>query len=419
MRSLRALSSALQGSCLIALLAGAGFAQTTWYVDASAAPGGNGTAASPYADIAEAIQAATTVTGDTLLVAPGTYDGYIGTGLKGLSVVSSAGPEVTVLDGSPYLFGPEFGPVFRVEGFTILVGSLPMRMDVAALERCVVRPKNPPGSIAIIAGAAYGGSSTFLTRCTVAGFYLGVQEAAISSCDLYLESSVLANLDKDVRGENTYVTAFYSYVGELDVLSAVIQHPVPGSSPGLWDAAAGDFHLLPLAACVDAGDPALPPDPDGSRADAGALPFDAQHVPHPSAYAAGLVHSGGCAPRIDWSGTPSLSGPDDFVIRSGSSLNNVLGLFLVGTAAKATPFAGGNLFVAPPFVRGPVMSSGGNAGGPDCSGEFVWHVSHAYMQAQGWLPGQVRYAQAWGRDPGSAHPAKSQLSNGLVFQVEP
>lgn len=283
----------------------------------------------------------------------------------------------------------------------------------------MVRPKNPPGSIAILAGTAYGGSDTILSRCTIAGFYVGVQEAAFSSCELYLESSVLSNFSVDVRGENAYVMADYSYVGALDVISAVLQHPVLGPSPGLWDAAAGDLHLLPLSICIDAGDPSLPQDPDGSLPDVGALAFDPQHVPQPSAYGAGLVHSGGCAPRIDWSGTPSLSGPDDFVIRSGSSLNNVLGLFLVGSAAKAIPFAGGSLLVAPPFMRGPVVFSGGNAGGPDCSGVFTWPVSHAFMQQQGWQAGQVRYAQAWGRDPGSAHSQKSQLSNGLVFQVEP
>jgi hypothetical protein len=35
-----------------------------------------------------------------------------------------------------------------------------------------------------------------------------------------------------------------------------------------------DYNLLPGSACIDAGDPALPHDPDGTVADIGALPFN-------------------------------------------------------------------------------------------------------------------------------------------------
>ncbi len=44
------------------------FAQTTWHVDASAAPPGDGTQAHPYASIAYAVQRPTTVNGDRILV---------------------------------------------------------------------------------------------------------------------------------------------------------------------------------------------------------------------------------------------------------------------------------------------------------------------------------------------------------------
>jgi hypothetical protein len=392
-------------------------AQTTWYVDVSAPPPGNGTAGSPYTQINYAIHQASTLSGDTLLVAPGTYEAFT-TDLKGLKVVSTAGPEQTLIDGTSYLIGPDTGPLFRLTGFTILVGTEAMLMDVAELERCIVQPKNPPGILAIRCGLAYGGSNAIFTHCSLSGFYTGVEETPFASAYIYLTNSVFDCLNEDVRGESGNLTLRYSYAAKLHYPNPTVVHPVPGPVPGLWDSAQGDVHLLPLSNCIDAGDPALPHDPDGSIADVGALLYDAQHAPHPTTYCAGFVHSGGCAPRIVWSGTPSLSGPDDFVISSSLSLNNVLGLFLVGTNAGSIPFSAGRICVAPPFVRGPVVASGGSSGAPNCSGVFVWPVSQAYMQ-QHWQPGQVLYTQCWGRDPGSSYPEKSQLSNALVFKVEP
>ncbi|RPH93909.1 T9SS C-terminal target domain-containing protein [candidate division KSB1 bacterium] len=49
--------------------------------------------------------------------------------------------------------------------------------------------------------------------------------------------------------------------------------------PQLADTAARDLHLLPISPCINAGDPALPHDPDGSVADIGAFPFYLQAGP--------------------------------------------------------------------------------------------------------------------------------------------
>ncbi len=101
------------------------------------------------------------------------------------------------------------------------------------------------------------------------------------------------------------------------------------------------------------------------------------------------------------------------------ALNGMNGKFIWGAAPKATPFAGGTLCIAPPVFRGPTLFSGGNGSGSDCTGTYVWPVTHAYMQQQAWQASSILYAQAWGRDPGSAFPEKSQLSDALVFQVIP
>lgn len=58
-----------------------------------------------------------------------------------------------------------------------------------------------------------------------------------------------------------------------------IQGGYPGigninADPLFVDPAGNDFHLLPTSPCIDAGDPASPPDPDGTIADIGTYYFD-------------------------------------------------------------------------------------------------------------------------------------------------
>ncbi len=49
------------------------------------------------------------------------------------------------------------------------------------------------------------------------------------------------------------------------------------NDPRFWNASQDDYGLRPASPCIDAGDPNLPPDADGSIADMGAFPFDAGH----------------------------------------------------------------------------------------------------------------------------------------------
>jgi hypothetical protein len=63
----------------------------------------------------------------------------------------------------------------------------------------------------------------------------------------------------------------YSNLSDLSVpISA--EHQI-SADPLFVNPAARDFHLQAASPCIDAGDPAAPPDPDGTRADQGVFPF--------------------------------------------------------------------------------------------------------------------------------------------------
>src|SRR5262249_37671739 len=98
----------------------------------------------------------------------------------------------------------------------------------------------------------------------------------------------------------------------------------------------------------------------------------------PENYCTAKINSQGCTPELDFSGTPSLSGPDDFTITARQVINNKSGLFFHGAQPAAFPFDGGTLCVQPPLVRTTLQTSGGNPPPNDCSGSFTLTFTHAY-----------------------------------------
>jgi hypothetical protein len=103
-------------------------AQTTWYVSASAAPGGNGSVAAPFQTIGAAFTSA--LFGDTVIVANGVYQGAanreLAFGSRKLTVKSSAGALNCIIDcqlqGRAFKMGPSTNSASLLEGFTIKNG---------------------------------------------------------------------------------------------------------------------------------------------------------------------------------------------------------------------------------------------------------------------------------------------------------
>ena len=181
---------------------------------------------------------------------------------------------------------------------------------------------------------------------------------------------------------------------------------------------AADFHLMPGSPCIDAGDPTSPPDDDGSITDMGVFPFDAGYIPEPSTYCTAKINSQGCASEIGFSGLPTLGGADDFFITADEVLGGQFGLLIWGPDPNSLPLFGGTLCVGS-FVRTPVVASGGNPGGGDCSGTLSFHMSQAYMAGHGIGEFTTLFAQWWYRDPGFSSPENVGLTDGLAFLVVP
>ncbi|GEM_PF-6848112 len=240
-----------------------------------------------FASIQEGIDYA--LNGDTVLVAPGTYEGLINFDGKLIVVRSSDGPLQTVITGSDSVYsalvtfnhGETQDAV--LEGFTLLEGWLGVycegsgptikfnllknqhTTEWAAIN--LAAPGYPPSARSgpapavivnnTIVNCANGGISSFSTEAPVirnniiafnGGYGIHLQKASYPS--------ILAF--NDVYGNSVNYINVYPDSGSI-------------SDDPLFNP---DFTLAPNSPCIDAGDPdAQYNDPDGSRSDMGALPI--------------------------------------------------------------------------------------------------------------------------------------------------
>jgi predicted outer membrane repeat protein len=121
------MSFALALASALLLATAAAQAQTTWYVDDDNCPGpGSGTKKDPFCSIQDAIDAASD--GDQIIVAPGTYNETVGFDGTAVTLRSSGGRDVTVIDGSGLgvsvvTFTIGDGPDTVLQGFTVTGAS--------------------------------------------------------------------------------------------------------------------------------------------------------------------------------------------------------------------------------------------------------------------------------------------------------
>ncbi len=112
----------------------------------------------------------------------------------------------------------------------------------------------------------------------------------------------------------------------------------------------------------------------------------------PEPYCVARPSSLGCTPAIGWSGTPSVSGADNFHLTATNVPGQTTG-FLIWSRSPAprglTP-GGIVLCLAHPQIES-LIASGGTLG--FCNGALDFHFSQALMAANNLAPGDVVYAQ--------------------------
>lgn len=261
--------------------------------------------------------------------------------------------------------------------------------------------------------ADYGGgvANATLDRCTVVGNDVRFSAGGAFAVDA--SSSIVA----------------FNANGQVDLTSStVVWSVVPGGFPGtgnqdadpeLWAPLSGaDHRLKPGSPAIDAGDPTLPLDADGTTADVGAFPFDPTHVGTPGSYCTSKISSFGCAPAIGWSGTASLAS-GDFVLHFAGVQPDLNGLAFVGLAPAALPFLGGTLCVSPPLRRTPIQDSGDSGGPFGCGGSYDFALDPSFLATLGAAPYASAYAQGWHRDPNQADGTGVVLTRALELVLLP
>ncbi len=282
---------------LCALIARTGLAQTTWYVDAAGTPPGTGAQGDPYTSIQFALSQATTVDGDTVLVAPGTYAETVDFLGKAVTVESSQGAAATTLDaqgaGSAVSFTAASPGAAVLRGFTVTGGT-----------------GAPMGST-----TAGGG-----LLCTAAG--------------LTVDQCVLRQNVADLGG-GLYAAA------AVDVLDSVVEDNVAGSSAVLRNGLGGGFFV------AGGGDLVFVGDLDRNQADKGGGGYvDA---------GGRLAMTGNCRDNV---GTGFSGPPEGGGLYLGGDAAILTDVHVTGNLADGLDALGGGIFGVVTMQGGSVVGNG-------------------------------------------------------------
>ncbi len=285
-------------------------------------------------------------------------------------------------------------------------------LAVVTASRCVFANNSAQSAGAFGAGAG-GVSGATLENCVISGNsadLAGLPNVGTAVQNCALENCIVWNNASSSPALGGTSSATY-----CDVQDSVAGTGNFSLDPRYYDESVADYHLLGSSACVDAGNPASAPDPDGSTADIGVHPFDALYAGGPQVYCTAKVNSLGCLPAIQHNNfAPSVSGPP-LVVFATSALGEQNGLLFWGTLPGSFPFLGGTLCIGSSLTRAQIQQSGGNAA--SCSGTLYFAWSAAYLADQGLVAGNAVYCQFWYRDPSDVDTVG--LTNALSFQLVP
>lgn len=181
--------------------------------------------------------------------------------------------------------------------------------------------------------------------------------------------------------------------------------PFPGignisADPRFWGPT--DFHLRPGSPAIDAGDPASPLDPDGSRADMGAHGFDPWYCGPGCNGNVGVSVCASFANSTGQVGTLTGLGSDrvasNLLVLNGTRLPlNTVGYMLAAQSPGFVPLFGGSNGVL--CLGGPILRFSNTVlqSGPGALMSTQLNLT-AFPQGQVVTPGDSWYFQLWYRD---------------------
>ncbi len=289
----------------------------TLYVSATAGPGGNGSYATPYASIGMAIASARH--GDTIFVGPGTYAESLFLNVNVRLV--GAGTTPTIIDPGPnallgalsvgmgtddtcLLEGLTFRQVLATAGGATIrncrIGRLNVvrgylgstyvdRVDIVRLDHCTIDTLHVEGPILPTSLGDPYPLQVQMDHCSMRPMGTGLAPIFTRLAELTLTNSIIWDPTSSVdilaptgspvttpgpEGSlvrSRYCVMAYNTVG-FDPTNVV-------GDPKFANASAGDLRLRIDSPAIDAGDPAAPLDPDGSRSDVGASYAPPDHLP--------------------------------------------------------------------------------------------------------------------------------------------
>ncbi|MCY3003041.1 MAG: hypothetical protein NTV21_14660 [Planctomycetota bacterium] len=141
----------------------------------------------------------------------------------------------------------------------------------------------------------------------------------------------------------------------------------------------------------------------------------------PINYCKPSVNSLLCTPSIGHTGSPSLTGPDDFTLHASRLFNQRSALFLWSHTPASTPFISGmTICLAPPTARLPLATTSGSPPTQlDCTGQLSSPLTHAYLASRSLTAGDTLYFQCVARDPQLPGPSGRMLTAGLEVTILP
>jgi hypothetical protein len=276
-----------------------------------------------------------------------------------------------------------------------------------------------------VAWSQGNGALSYLDRCTFFGNWADSAGSAV-----YFDGSLGGGIRSSILWDNRI-----GMLSTLDAQAVATQGPlvvtysdvqgtlVPGAGnlnvdPQFLSVTSRDERLAAGSPCIDAGDPAFT-DPDGSRADMGAWPFDPLACPQVTAYCVTAASSSGCLTTLSWQGNPSATAATPFVVTASNAEGGKQGMLFYGiNGAVSAPFGAtvSTRCVATPTQRTSTQSTGGTPAACDGSLSLDWNAYLATHPAALGAPfalGDTVWMQAWIRDP--AGPGTTYLSDALQF----